>query len=937
MLLFGAPGLVRGPDDSEIRALQPKRAAVLSYLVAARPGPLHRRDTLLAMFWPEHDADRGRNALSKVIHHLRRSLPPETIVTQGDQIGVARERLWCDVTAFEQALEGGRTEEALALYRGDLLQGFHIPGAPDFDHWSDVERARLRRMAVASAWDVASEAEVAGDGARATKFARQAVEWAPRDESGFRRLLALLQSRGNRAEALEAFDTFARELRRDYGVDPSGPTLELVEAIRDGSLAYDLVPPLALGSERGSTARGTRDSGTRDKDPDPSVDEEPDEAREPEPRDGAAIEAAPRAPQGSRPRRRWALATLAMGSIGLVAFSLSRGEESSVIENGGSAGAVLVTEFDDGTPEGLGATVSEALRIDLARSAGLDLIDRVDVAGTLELMGLESGALISADVGREIAVRDGLAAVVDGAIVPAGAGYILTAAIREGGDGRTLASFRSSVAEPEQMIAAIDELSRGIREALGEQLGTIEADLPLERVTTSSLEALTLYTRAIDVFDRRDDRPLAASLLQRAVALDPGFAMAWRMLAVALQNDTNQALRMEALRQAYHHRDRLSELERHLVEASYYSTVAENRGQAVESLLRILALDPDHVAALNNLGINYLFMGEVERAEGAFERLAKNPATSSTAYRNLVDTRLSLGRAEGASQALAAFEQAYPDHELLPSLRARTRFLSGAVDEARVELRRVIDDPLWPTPRRADALGLLGRMAYWEGNHEEGRAGLLEAERVDALADEAAVWARVVGTAYTSALVGDVAWARDHIDTRLETGLAEGVLLDQGVAMSLIELSALTSATGPAMTHAAGRVPRFASAYARIEAGDTVGLREIIAELPLHLFQRVLLSEQLGDLDRSIELYEKILEPGYTGWGNTPQRLRALMRLGPLYEESGDTLRAIEAYDALAQRWALGDERGRAAAERSTARARALEASTLQIGGHDPG
>lgn len=231
---------------------------------------------------------------------------------------------------------------------------------------------------------------------------------------------------------------------------------------------------------------------------------------------------------------------------------------------------------------------------------------------------------------------------------------------------------------------------------------------------------------------------------------------------------------------------------------------------------------------------------------------------------------------EEAFQTLAEFERAYPDHEQLPGLRARALFLSGAVDEA-------------------------------------------------------TAWARVVETAHTAALVGNVEWARAHIETRLAAGLPEDVMLNWTILAHLIELSVLTSAIQPrdmiTDEHVAGW--RLANAHARIQSGDTVGVRAVGEALPLHIFQRALLSERLGDTDRTIELYEKILQPGYTGWGNGPQRIRALMRLGPLYEEAGDTLRAIEAYRSFSPRWASGDGQGRAVAERFAARALELEAKIV--------
>ncbi len=198
---------------------------------------------------------------------------------------------------------------------------------------------------------------------------------------------------------------------------------------------------------------------------------------------------------------------------------------------------VLVTEFDDRTEEELATVVAGALRVDLSQSRALDLVERTEIVETLRLMGLEPSATISAEVGREIALREGLEVLVDGAVAPAGTGYIITAGIRPGGGGRAIGFFRESVEGPDQVIAAIDRLSVGIREALGETEGTIQASLPLERVTTPSLESLTLYTRAVRAFNQFDDRPEASRLLHRAVALDPGFAMAWRMLGVAVQDE----------------------------------------------------------------------------------------------------------------------------------------------------------------------------------------------------------------------------------------------------------------------------------------------------------------------------------------------------------------------------------------------------------------
>lgn len=124
-------------------AAQSKRFAVLVYLTLATPRGWHRRDTILAMFWPELDQPRARHALRQTLHFLRHHLGPGAIRTRGAEDVAAGPDLWCDAVAFEA---GG--PESRTLYKGDLLPGFFIrDAAPEFDHWLDQRRDALRSAA----------------------------------------------------------------------------------------------------------------------------------------------------------------------------------------------------------------------------------------------------------------------------------------------------------------------------------------------------------------------------------------------------------------------------------------------------------------------------------------------------------------------------------------------------------------------------------------------------------------------------------------------------------------------------------------------------------------------------------------------------------------------------------------------------------------------
>src|SRR5690348_9712656 len=115
---------IHNGDERDLESLlgQPRRVALLAYLALATPRGFHRRDTLLALFWPEHDEAHARNALSQSVHVLRRALGADAIVSRADdELGLEWAGFWCDAIAFEAELDAGHFEAALELYRGPLL------------------------------------------------------------------------------------------------------------------------------------------------------------------------------------------------------------------------------------------------------------------------------------------------------------------------------------------------------------------------------------------------------------------------------------------------------------------------------------------------------------------------------------------------------------------------------------------------------------------------------------------------------------------------------------------------------------------------------------------------------------------------------------------------------------------------------------------------
>lgn len=222
-------------DGREVPALiaQPKRLALLCYLALVPAPGFRRRDVIVTLFWPERGTGAARAALRQALHVVRRSLGEDVIAARGsEELGVQRDLVSCDAASFESEVATGRLEEAMAIYRGPLLEGFHLAGAPLFGEWLEETRGRLTALARRAAALLAARA--AGDESPdgALLWARRACELDPDDEACFATLLRLLVRAGDRCVALREYERFARRLRREYGIDPSPEIRALVGSLR---------------------------------------------------------------------------------------------------------------------------------------------------------------------------------------------------------------------------------------------------------------------------------------------------------------------------------------------------------------------------------------------------------------------------------------------------------------------------------------------------------------------------------------------------------------------------------------------------------------------------------------------------------------------------------------------------------------------------------
>src|SRR5438876_4040808 len=258
--MLGRVSLIN-PNAHDVQSLlgQPRRLALLAYLATPPPG-MHRRDNLLALFWPELDQAHARNALRQALHVLRRALGTSAVTSYGDEeVGLDFGQVWCDVAAFERAIADWQLRDAIELYRGDLLEGFFISDAPEFERWLETERDRLRSTAVGAARALAERATEEGDANSAAEWARRGLRLAPLDEGLIQRLIEALDRLGDRAGAVRAYDDFARRLGQELEVRPSAETQALLAAVRSRVQAaspaappeaHSPPPPAAVSSKR---------------------------------------------------------------------------------------------------------------------------------------------------------------------------------------------------------------------------------------------------------------------------------------------------------------------------------------------------------------------------------------------------------------------------------------------------------------------------------------------------------------------------------------------------------------------------------------------------------------------------------------------------------------------------------------------------------------
>ena len=276
---------------------------------------------------------------------------------------------------------------------------------------------------------------------------------------------------------------------------------------------------------------------------------------------------------------------------------------------------IVIADFANATGDAVfDETLRQALAVQLQQSPFLSIISDNRIQQTLLMMGQKPDVNITTEIAREICQRTASAAVLDGSISQIGAQYSLILKAVNCANGESLTSAEAEASDKSYVLDALGKASSEIRKKLGESISTIEKfDTPLAQATTPSLDALKAFSLGAKALDGGD---FTASIpaLQRAITLDPNFAMAYSALAANYENIGESSHAIENAKKAYELRERVTEREKFAIESAYYVDVTGDLEKARHTYEFWAQTYPRNDGSHFNLGNLYNYLGQHEKA-----------------------------------------------------------------------------------------------------------------------------------------------------------------------------------------------------------------------------------------------------------------------------------------------------------------------------------
>jgi eukaryotic-like serine/threonine-protein kinase len=319
----------------------------------------------------------------------------------------------------------------------------------------------------------------------------------------------------------------------------------------------------------------------------------------------------------------------------------------------GEKNSVILSDFNNRTGDPVfDTTLNQALAIQLEQSPLLTIVSENHLRQSLQYLGKPTTDKITPEIAREIGIREGIKAIINGNISKLGSQYIITLEALSTATGDPIGSEQAQAADKDHVLSALDQATTAMRARLGESLSSIQKlDTPMGQATTPSLEAFRAFALGDVEHNQGKDIPEAEEHYRRAIELDPNFAMAWARLGVVYNNSGAVGKSQPYFQKAYELSGNVSEREKLYIAGHYYQNVTGDLPKQIETLELATRTYPKNLDTWVNLGAAYTATGDFDKAKAATLRALAIQPDDAIAQENYVSILLALGELTEARQA----------------------------------------------------------------------------------------------------------------------------------------------------------------------------------------------------------------------------------------------------------------------------------------------
>jgi eukaryotic-like serine/threonine-protein kinase len=411
--------------------------------------------------------------------------------------------------------------------------------------------------------------------------------------------------------------------------------------------------------------------------------------------------------------------------------------------------SILVTDFVNSTGDAIfDGTLRKALIVDLEQSPFLNVLPDQKVRETLQRMGRAPEERVTTAIGREICQRDGIKAMLTGSIASLGGEFIVSLDATNISTDDTLGEEQARASRKEDVLNALDKASAAMRQKLGESLASVRKfDKPLEEATTSSLEALKAFSLGDQQHIGLSEDLASVSFYQRAIDLDPNFALAYARLGAVYDNLGQPEVGEHFLKQAFDRRTRASDLERLYIESHYYCDTGQTE-KCIDTWELYRQTYPRDATPWDNLCNIYGFQGKFQKALSYCQEDARLDPSSAVGWSNLSQKYRALNRFDEAKAAVESATKQGLNSWILPAELLAINEAQGQItgnEELRTQIQASPEGAFRLTVWDANIATVHGRLRKARELVQDAEAAAVRLHLQDSASDTLAAFAISLG------------------------------------------------------------------------------------------------------------------------------------------------------------------------------------------------